>query len=108
MIPEQKLSSLRLTLPEAPEPLAVYRPARLAGNTLCLAGQIPRNPDGSFILGRLGRDATVEDGYDAARNVGLQLLSVVKSVVGQLSRVEPVAKVTGMVMPSRISPIMRG
>lgn len=97
MTPEQKLASMGLTLPAAPDPLAVYRPARLAGNTLYLSGQIPRNPDGSFILGRLGRDASVEDGYEAARNVGLQLLSVVKSVVGELSRVEAVAKVTGMV-----------
>lgn len=95
--PEQKLASLGLTLPVAPSPLAVYRPARLVGNTLYLSGQIPRNPDGSFILGRLGRDASVEDGYEAARNVGLQLLSVIKATVGELSRVEAVAKVTGMV-----------
>ncbi|GIL01748.1 MAG: hypothetical protein BroJett030_16470 [Alphaproteobacteria bacterium] len=86
-----------LTLPAAPDPLAVYRPARLVGNTLYLSGQIPPDPDGSFILGRLGRDATIEEGYEAARNVGLQLLSVVKSVVGELSRIEAVAKVTGMV-----------
>lgn len=97
MTPEQKLVTLGLALPAAPDPLAVYRPARLVGTTLYLSGQIPRNPDGSFVLGRLGRDATVADGYQAARNVGLQLLSVVKSVVGELSRVEAVAKVTGMV-----------
>ena len=97
MTPEQKLASLGLTLPTAPSPLAAYRPARLVGSTLYLSGQIPRNPDGSFIVGRLGRDASAKDGYDAARNVALQLLSVVKSVVGDLSRVEVVAKVTGMV-----------
>jgi enamine deaminase RidA (YjgF/YER057c/UK114 family) len=97
MTPEDKLASLGLTLPPAPSPLAVYRPARLVGNTLYLSGQIPRNPDGSFILGRLGRDASVEDGYEAARNVGLQLLSVAKSVAGDLSRIQAVAKVTGMV-----------
>ena len=97
MTPEQKLSSLGLTLPPAPDPLAVYRPARKVGNTLYLSGQIPRKPDGSFILGRLGRDATIEQGYEAARNVGLQLLSVVKSVAGDLSRVDAVAKVSGMV-----------
>lgn len=95
--PEQKLESLGLTLPKAPDPLAVYRPVRKIGNTLYLSGQIPRNPDGTFITGRLGEDATIEQGYAAARNVGLQLLSVVKSVVGDLSAVEAVAKVTGMV-----------
>ncbi|KJS42989.1 MAG: endoribonuclease L-PSP [Roseovarius sp. BRH_c41] len=95
--PEQKLEALGLTLPQAPDPLAVYRPVRKIGNTLYLSGQIPRNPDGTFITGRLGDDATVEQGYAAARNVGLQLLSVVKSVAGDLSAVEAVAKVTGMV-----------
>ena len=95
--PEQKLSSLGLVLPATPAPLAQYRPARLVGNILYLSGQIPRNPDGSFILGRLGRDVTVEEGYQAARNVGLQLLSVVRGVIGDLSRIEAVAKVTGMV-----------
>jgi enamine deaminase RidA (YjgF/YER057c/UK114 family) len=95
--PEQKLSSLGLILPTAPSPLAQYRPARLVGNTLYLSGQIPRNPDGSFILGRLGSDFSVEDGYKAARNVALQLLSVAKATVGELSRIEAVAKVTGMV-----------
>jgi enamine deaminase RidA (YjgF/YER057c/UK114 family) len=97
MTPEQKLASLGLTLPASPSPLAVYRPARLVRNTLYLSGQIPRNPDGSFTLGRLGRDASVEDGYQAARNVALQLLSVAKATVGELSRIEAVAKVTGMV-----------
>lgn len=95
--PEQKLEALGLTLLKAPDPLAVYRPVRKIGNTLYLSGQIPRNPDGTFITGRLGDDATIEQGYAAARNVGLQLLSVVKSVVGDLSTVEAVAKVTGMV-----------
>ncbi|WP_417796548.1 RidA family protein [Terasakiella pusilla] len=95
--PEEKLASLGLVLPTAPTPLAQYRPARLVGNTLYLSGQIPRNPDGSFILGRLGRDISIEEGYEAARNVGLQLLSVIKSVVGELSHVEAIAKVNGMV-----------
>jgi enamine deaminase RidA (YjgF/YER057c/UK114 family) len=95
--PEQKLEALGLTLPPAPDPLAVYRPIRKVGNTLYLSGQIPRNPDGSFLLGRLGRDATIEQGYAAARNVGLQLLSVLKSAVGDLCRVDAVAKVNGMV-----------
>ena len=95
--PEQKLTSLGITLPTAPDPLAAYRPSRLLGNILYLSGQVPRNPDGSLILGRLGHDTSVEDGYNAARNVGLQLLSVAKSAIGELSRIEAVAKVTGIV-----------
>ncbi|MBN9221259.1 MAG: RidA family protein [Mesorhizobium sp.] len=97
MSPEQKLSSLNLTLPPPPDPIAQYRPARLIGTTLYLSGHGPKNPDGSFITGRLGQTASVEEGYAAARNIGLHLLSVAKSVVGDLSRIEAVAKVFGMV-----------
>ncbi|WP_102355901.1 RidA family protein [Pseudomonas sp. AD21] len=95
--PEDRLSGLGLVLPPAPDPLARYRPARLVDRILYLSGQIPRRSDGSFITGCLGSDTTVEEGYDAARNVALQLLSVAKSVLGDLSRIEMVVKVTGMV-----------
>jgi enamine deaminase RidA (YjgF/YER057c/UK114 family) len=86
--PEQNLTLLGLELPPASEPLAQYRPARLVGSTLYLSRHIPRNPDGSFILGRLGHDASTDDGYAAAPNVALQLLSVAKAMVGDLSRIE--------------------
>ena len=95
--PEQRLAALGLTLPAVPAPVANYVPYRLAGNLLFLSGQGPKLPDGSFQTGRLGKDASIEDGYRAARTVGLQLLAVAKSAVGELSRVEAVIKLLGMV-----------
>jgi enamine deaminase RidA (YjgF/YER057c/UK114 family) len=95
--PEQRLAALGLTLPAVPAPVANYVPYRLAGNLLFLSGQGPKLPDGSFQAGRLGKDASVEDGYRASRTVGLQLLAVAKSAVGELSRVEAVVKLLGMV-----------
>ena len=56
MRPEEKLCSLGLVLPPAPQPVATYVPYRLAGNLLFLSGQGPRRPDGSYSVGRLGRD----------------------------------------------------
>ncbi len=97
LTPEQRIASLGLTLPTAPAPVANYVPFRWAGNLLFLSGQGPRKPDGSFEVGRLGKDATVEDGYRAARLTGLQLLSVAKSAIGELSRIDAVVKVLGMV-----------
>ena len=97
MTPEQKISALGLCLPPSPTPLAAYLPARLIRDTLYLSGQIPRMPDGSLVTGRLGRDVSVDEGYQAARNVGLQLLSVAKTMIDDLSRIEAVAKLTGMV-----------
>ena len=95
--PEQRLAALGLTLPAVSAPLANYVPFRWAGNLLFLSGQGPRRPDGGFEVGRLGKDATVEDGYRAARLTGLQLLALAKSAAGELGRVEAVVKLLGMV-----------
>ena len=97
MTPEEKLSALGLELPQAPKPVANYVPYRWAGNLLFLSGQGPRRADGSFCTGRLGRDTTADEAYDHARLTGLQLLAVAKSAVGELSRIEAVVKLLGMV-----------
>jgi enamine deaminase RidA (YjgF/YER057c/UK114 family) len=95
--PERRLADLGLTLPATPIPVANYVPFRWAGNLLYLSGQGPKRPDGSYQRGRLGKDASIEDGYQAARLTGLQLLAVAKTAVGELSRVEAVVKLLGMV-----------
>ena len=95
--PEERLAALGLTLPAVPTPMANYVPWRLAGNVLYLSGQGARRPDGTFKAGRLGRDATIEEGYAEARLTGLQLLAVAKSAIGELSRIEAVVKLLGMV-----------
>ncbi len=95
--PEERIAALGLRLPDVPTPLANYVPYRWAGGLLFLSGQGPRRPDGGFEVGRLGKDATVEEGYRAARLTGLQLLAVAKSAIGELSRIELVVKLLGMV-----------
>src|SRR6516165_3241847 len=95
--PEQRLAALGLTLPAVPAPVANYVPYRWAGSLLFLSGQGPKRPDGSFEIGRLGKDATAEDGYRAARLTGLQLLAATKAAIGELSRIEAVVKLLGMV-----------
>ena len=97
MTPEERLASLGLTLPQMPKPLANYVPYRWAGNLLYLSGQGPRNPDGTMCIGRLGRDISIEDGYAHARLTGLGLLAAAKAAMGELSRIEAVIKLLGMV-----------
>jgi enamine deaminase RidA (YjgF/YER057c/UK114 family) len=97
MTPEEKLTSLGLVLPEVPVPVANYVPYRWAGNLLYLSGQGPKRPDGTYRPGRLGRDATIEEAYEDARLTGLNLLAVAKSALGELSRIETVVKLLGMV-----------
>jgi enamine deaminase RidA (YjgF/YER057c/UK114 family) len=97
MTPEEKLTSLGLVLPEVPVPVANYVPYRWAGNLLYLSGQGPKRPNGTYRPGRLGRDATIEEAYEDARLTGLNLLAVAKSALGELSRIEAVVKLLGMV-----------
>jgi enamine deaminase RidA (YjgF/YER057c/UK114 family) len=96
MTPEEKLKSMGLTLPEVPKPVANYVPFKINGNTLYLSGQGPRRSDGSAITGKVGRDVTVEQAYEAAKLIGLGLLAAAKTAVGDLGKIE-VLKVLGMV-----------
>jgi enamine deaminase RidA (YjgF/YER057c/UK114 family) len=97
MTPEERIASMGLVLPEVPVPVANYVPYRWAGNLLFLSGQGPKRADGTYRPGRLGRDATVEDGYADARLTGLNLLAVARAAVGELTRIEAVVKLLGMV-----------
>ena len=67
------------------------------GNLLFMSGIGPRLPEGGVITGKLGADMTVEQGYDAALVVGLNMLANIESVIGSLDRIERVVKVLGMV-----------
>jgi enamine deaminase RidA (YjgF/YER057c/UK114 family) len=97
MTPEQRLAELGMELPKVPVPIANYVPWRFAGPLLFLSGQGPKLPDGTYKQGRLGQDTTIESAYADARLTGLQLLSVAKAALGDLSRIEAVVKLLGMV-----------
>lgn len=97
MTPEEKLAALGLTLPTVATPVANYVPYRWAGNLLYLSGQGPRKPDGGLYVGRLGKNVTVEEGYEHAKLTGLSLLASAKAAIGELSRIEAVVKLLGMV-----------
>lgn len=89
--PEQKLEELGITLPEFSKPVANYVKWRKVGNLLFLAG------DGSEIRGKLGKDLTVEEGYQAARMTGIEILATLKAACGELSKIKQFVKVHGMV-----------
>ncbi|MCA9027448.1 MAG: RidA family protein [Planctomycetaceae bacterium] len=94
---EQRLRDLNIELPPQGAPVAVYVPAVVTGDLLFSAGHIPRTMDGELVTGRIGDDLTLEEGYDAARLVGLHLLSTVRGTLGSLDRVVKLVKVLGMV-----------
>ncbi len=92
--PEEKLKQLGIELGTPPMPLANYVPAARTGNLLFLSGHGPKR--GEF-LGKVGKDLTVEQGYQAARSVTVNLLASLKANLGELSRVKRIVKVVGFV-----------
>jgi enamine deaminase RidA (YjgF/YER057c/UK114 family) len=72
-------------------------PTVRTGNLVFMAGVTPRHPDGKPFTGKLGKDLTVEQGYQAARICGLNLLANLKKEVGDLDKVTRIVKVLGMV-----------
>ncbi|GGD73045.1 hypothetical protein GCM10011514_41400 [Emticicia aquatilis] len=95
--PEEALDTLQLSLPPAPTPLGVYKPYLIDGKYLYLSGHGPVQDDKSLIIGRIGQDLDIEQGKLAARQVGLTMLSTIKTHIGSLDRVKRVIKVLGMV-----------
>jgi len=95
--PDDKLNKLNLELPPAPRPLGVYKPFLIVGRLVYVSGHGPVKTDGSLITGRVGKDLDMEAGKAAARQVGLTILSTLKSNLGNLNRIKRVIKVLGMV-----------
>jgi enamine deaminase RidA (YjgF/YER057c/UK114 family) len=94
---ERKLTELGITLPAPPKPVATYIPAVLAGDLLFLSGVIPFR-DGKLVFeGKLGRELTVEQGYEATRIALLNALAIVRQELGTLDRVRRVVRMTGHV-----------
>ncbi len=94
---EAKLVELGITLPPPPKPVATYIPAVLTGQLLFLSGVVPFR-DGKLVLeGKLGKDLTVEQGYEAARIALLNALAIVRSELGSLDRVAKVVRLIGYV-----------
>ena len=95
--PEAKLKELGITLPEPAAPIANYVNVVRTGNLLFLAGKGPLQKDGKDVVGRLGKDMSVDEGYQAARSVAIAHLAVLKHELGDLKRVRRIVKVLGMV-----------
>ena len=94
---EQRLKELGIELSPASGPLANYVNAVRTGNLLYLAGKGPGVPGQPMPSGKVGRDFTIEQGYEYARQTGLSLIAVMKAELGDLDKVTRIVKVLGMV-----------
>jgi enamine deaminase RidA (YjgF/YER057c/UK114 family) len=95
--PEERLKENGITLTAPSAPVANYVNVVRVGNLLFLSGKGPAKPDGSYVIGKVGKDLTAEQGYDAGRLAAISHLSVLKAELGNLGKVKQIVKVLGMV-----------
>jgi enamine deaminase RidA (YjgF/YER057c/UK114 family) len=94
---EKRLTELGIELTFPEPPVANYVNAVRTGNLVFLSGKIPQNPDKTVITGKIDTELTIEQGYQAARIIGIAQLSALKAEIGDLNKVVRIVKVTGMV-----------
>ncbi len=94
MSAEQRLAELGIELPEPVAPAANYVRYQLVGNQLWIAGTGPAK---DLPTGKVDSDVSVEDAYQVARSVGLQILATARAALGSLDRITGTIKVLGMV-----------
>ena len=97
MSAEEKIKELGLDLSQPAGPVANYVPAVTTGKLVFLSGKGPTQADGTMMRGKVGSDFTADEGYDAARLVGIQLLAGLREHIGSLDNVKQVVKLLGMV-----------
>ena len=98
---EEKIKELKIKLPEARDPVGSYVASKIVGKMLFISGQISISADGELIKGKIGKELKTEDGYEAAKRCGLNIISQVKKACNDdLSKIKSCVKLTGYVNSS--------
>ena len=95
---EENLIKLKVKLPDAKPPVGSYVATKIVGKLLFISGQISINENGELIKGKVGKDLSTEEGYEAARRCGLSIVAQAKNACnGDLSKIKSCVKLTGFV-----------
>ena len=95
---ERKIEELKIKLPEAKPPVGSYVATKITGNLLFISGQISIAENGDLIKGKIGKELSTEQGYNAAKRCGLSIVAQAKVACdGDLSKIKSCLKLTGFV-----------
>ena len=95
---EKKLEALKLKMPAPAVPKGNFvNYVLLNENTVFLSGHLPQPADGAMLVGKVGKDYSTEEAYEAAKLCGLNLCATLKHNLGDLDRVKRIVKLTGFV-----------
>ena len=98
-----RIKKLDIILPQAKPPVGSYVATKITGNLLFISGQISIDENGKLIKGKVGKDLSVDDGYNAAKRCGLSIVSQAKEACdGDLSKIKSCIKLTGFVIQQMI------
>ena len=98
MMIEEKLKSLNITLPKAPDPVGAYVPSKVSGNLIFISGQISLQPDGKLISGKVGKDLNLEEGQKSSKLCVINIMAQVKKAIdGDFNKIKNCIKITGFV-----------
>ena len=92
---ENRLKEFKIDLPKAADPVGSYLASKKVGNLLYISGQISMNDGGELIKGKLGKDLTLEEGYEAAKRCALSIISQAKKACdNDLEKIKSCIKIT--------------
>ena len=95
---QKKIDELKIKLPEAKPPVGSYVATKISGNLLFISGQISITDSGDLIKGKVGKELSTQDGYEAAKRCGLSIVAQAKVACdGDLSKIKSCVKLTGFV-----------
>ena len=95
---DDKINNLKIILPEAKPPVGSYVATKISNNLLYISGQISINENGELIKGKVGKDLSTDQAYEAAKRCGLSLVAQAKAACdGDLSKIKSCIKLTGFV-----------
>ena len=98
MSAEENIKKNNIILPKAPDPVGSYVATKVIGKLLFISGQISINDKGELIKGKLGKELTTEDGYNAAKRCALSIIAQAKKACsGDLNKIKSCNKLTGFV-----------
>ena len=95
---DDKIKELKISIPEAKAPVGSYVATKIVKNLLFISGQISINEKGELIKGKIGKELSTNDGYEAAKRCGLSIIAQAKKACdGDLSKIKSCIKLTGFV-----------
>ena len=95
---DHKIKELNIKLPKAADPVGSYVATKIVKNLLYISGQISMNEKAELIKGKLGKELTTEEGYEAAKRCALSIVAQAKKACGgDLSKIKSCVKLTGFV-----------